>query len=191
MTNEGGQVASEEWVSFPGGELEGRRPKALCPACRDALKREATSRVSPQGVRPGGSRTLCFQCHQADLARERALKAAGDLDTASDARFQDQLPFEPLNKPRLDAFKAARAEARVASVQGIGQYVDRRRVAQIAARHALQRVAEGLSARQLVEPPAIASARASYSAGDRAWASAVHAAELQLPESWLPFVVSR
>jgi hypothetical protein len=191
MANEYAQVAAEEWVSFPGGELEGRRPRALCPACRDALKRQATLRVSLQSVRQNASRTLCFQCYQADLARERALKAAGDLDTATDARFQFQLPFEPLNRPRLDVLKAARAEARVASVQGLGQYVDKRRLAQIAARHALQRVAEGLSARQSVAPLAAASAPTPKFAGDGAWASAVHAAELQLPESWLPFVVSR
>ena len=27
------QVVTEEWVTFPGGELEGQRPKALCEAC--------------------------------------------------------------------------------------------------------------------------------------------------------------
>ena len=25
------EVVTEEWVTFPGGELEGRRPKALWP----------------------------------------------------------------------------------------------------------------------------------------------------------------
>ena len=29
------QVVTDEWVSFPGGELEGKRPKALCGACRE------------------------------------------------------------------------------------------------------------------------------------------------------------
>jgi hypothetical protein len=140
MANEYAQVAAEEWVSFPGGELEGRRPKALCAACRDALRRQASLKASAS-PRHSGGRTLCFQCYQADLARERALKAAGDLDTASDIRFQYQLPFEPLNKPRLDVLRAERAEARIASVQGLGQYVDKRRLAQMAARHALQRIA--------------------------------------------------
>ena len=28
------QVITEEWVTFPGGELEGKRPKVLCSACR-------------------------------------------------------------------------------------------------------------------------------------------------------------
>jgi len=48
------------------------------------------------------------------------------------------------------------------------------------ARHALQSIAAGLKARQLA-PAAQAEAMASV----------VHAAELQLPEAWLPYVVSR
>src|ERR1044072_4889437 len=42
------QVAENDWVAFPGGELEGERPKALCPACRAALKR----RTPAAGARP-------------------------------------------------------------------------------------------------------------------------------------------
>jgi hypothetical protein len=173
------QVVADEWVSFPGGELEGKRPKALCPACREALKREAAfpSRLS------GASRTsrpLCFQCYRAGLDRERAIQAAGELNTASEARFQSQLPFEPVNRARLETLKADRTSARTASVQGIGQFADRRRQAQIAARHALQAIAAGLRARQLT--PSIQA---------QTLAAAAHAAELQLPEAWLPFVVSR
>ena len=61
-----------------------------------------------------------------------------------------------------------------------GQYADRRRQAQIRARHALQAIAAGLEARRLT-PAAQAEAMGSI----------VHAAELQLPEAWLPYVVSR
>src|SRR5206468_12126549 len=50
---------------------------------------------------------------------------------------------------RLDSLKASRTDARVASVQGIGAYIDKRRHAQIAARHALQTIVAGLRARQL------------------------------------------
>ena len=164
------QNVAKEWVTFPGGELEGTRPKALCPACREAFKREA------RPARP----TLCFQCYRVDLDRERALRAAGELDTASDARFQSQLPFEPVNRVRLDTLKAARIDARATASQGIGQYADKRRHAQIEARHALQAIAAGLHARQLT--PA---------AQTQAMASAIHAAELQLPDAWLPYVVSR
>ena len=164
------QTVAKEWVTFPGGELEGTRPKALCPACREAFKREA------RPARP----TLCFQCYRVDLDRERALRAAGELDTASDARFQSQLPFEPVNRVRLDTLKAARIDARATASQGIGQYADKRRHAQIEARHALQAIAAGLHARQLT-PAAQA----------QAMASAIHAAELQLPDAWLPYVVSR
>lgn len=172
------QVVTDEWVTFPGGELEGRRPKVLCTACRDALKLETTT-YGPSGA-ARRSRLLCFDCYRAELARARSLKQAGDLDTASDERFQTQLPFEPVNQARLDTLKTARATARAADREGIGQYADKRRHAQIEARHALQAIAAGLKARRLA-PAAQA----------QAMASAVHAAELQLPEAWLPYVVSR
>ena len=177
MSAEKHEVVLEEWVTFPGGELEGKRPKALCPACREALNRQSST-PGQQSAR--GSRLLCFDCYRADLSRTRALKAAGELDTASVARFQTQLPFEPVNHSRLDQLKASRAEARAVERQGVGQYVNKRRRAQIEARHALQTIAAGLRARRLT-----ADARA------QAMASAIHAAELQLPEAWLPYVVSR
>jgi hypothetical protein len=65
-------------------------------------------------------------------------------------------------------------------VHGIGEYVNKRRQAQIAARRALQAIAAGLKSRSL--PPALEA---------DVLAAAAHAAELQLPESWLPFVVAR
>ncbi len=184
------QVQGEEWVSFPGGELEGKRPRVLCPACRETLKREAAgsspfgpsspSCLSSPSCPSRPSRPLCFQCYRAELDRERALRAAGDLDTASEARFQFQLPFEPVNRARLDMLKAERAEARTAASEGIGQYVDKRRHAQIEARRALQAIAAGLKTRQIA--PAVQL---------KTMDAAIHAAELQLPDAWLPFVVSR
>lgn len=171
------EPATDEWVAFPGGELEGKRPKVLCPACREALKL-AARRDRGMAGRPTGPRLLCFQCYRADLDRDRALKAAGDLDTTSDERFQYQLPLEAVNRPRLEMLKVDRAEARAAT----SPQVNARRHAQIEARHALHRIAAGLRAR-------------GFAAGDpdreRAIFQAVHAAELQLPDSWLPFVVSR
>src|SRR4029077_20881396 len=113
------QVVTDEWLTFPGGELEGKRPKVLCAGCREALKREAAIYGASGPARR--SRLLCFDCYRADLARTKALKAAGDLDTASEARFQTQLPFEPVNQARLAALKAERTEARSAASQGIGQ----------------------------------------------------------------------
>ena len=172
------QIVTDEWVTFPGGELEGQRPKALCAACREALNREAATYGASGGARR--SRLFCFDCYRADLARTRALKDAGELDTASAARFQTQLPFEPVNHARLEALKAQRVQERTASSQGIGQYADKRRHAQIQARHALQTIAAGLKARQLA--PAVQA---------QAMNAAIHAAELQLPEAWLPYVVSR
>ena len=169
------QVVSGEWVTFPGGELEGKRPRVLCLACRDAVGRAAVGRV------PWTRHTLCFQCYRAEIARERALKGAGELDTASAERFQTTLPFEPVNRPRLEMLKAERSTARGALLAtASGTFADRRRRAQMAARHALQRIAATLSAR-----------KASPADHARVMAAAIHAAELQLPESWLPFVVSR
>lgn len=165
-----GSGGADDWVTFPGGELEGKRPKAVCPACREAMNR---------GFVPT-ARTLCFQCYRAELERERTLRAAGNLDTGTEERFQAQLPFEQVNRARLAALKAARAEARAAANQGIGVYVDKRRQAQIAARHALQQIAEGLKAR-----------RVATAAAAKALEEATHAAELQLPDAWLPFVLSR
>jgi hypothetical protein len=162
-----------EWVSFPGGELEGPRPKGMCPTCLERLRTAAReSRVpSPEPRVP-----ICFQCYRVDQARERALRAARNLNTASEARFQDSLPFEPVNRARLERLRAERALSKT----GSARFADKRRHAQIAARHALDRIAAGLRSRGVREPkrhPAIADA--------------IHAAELQLPEAWIPFVVSR
>jgi hypothetical protein len=164
------QLEADDWVSFPGGELEGKRPKAVCPPCRETLNR-GIERVP---------RALCFQCYRLELDRERALRAAATVDTGTEERFQSQLPFEQVNRARLATLKAARAEARAAASQGAGAHADKRRQAQIAARHALQQIAEGLRARP--GAPAIAAGTLD---------DAAHAAELQLPESWLPFVLSR
>jgi hypothetical protein len=129
-------------------------------------------------------RTLCFQCYRAEMDRDRALKAAGELDTASAERFQTALPFEPVNMPRLGMLKAERSTARVSElVTSSGKFADRRRRAQLAARHALQRIAASLAGNSSSGP--------TSGNRERAIAAAIHAAELQLPESWLPFVVCR
>ncbi len=133
-------LKDSDWVGFPGGELEGKRPKALCPACREALQHRADGQPAPP------RRALCFQCYRAEIDRDRALKAAGQLDTASTERFQTALPFEPVNRPRLEMLKAERSTARASMLAtSSGKFADRRRQAQIAARHALQRIAQGLA----------------------------------------------
>ena len=134
------QSAEGEWITFPGGELEGRRPKACCLACQ--------RRGAP-------ARALCFQCYRAQLDRQRAIKRAGELDTATDARFEWAKPFEPVNRHRLEMLRAQRAAARGKT----SPFVQRRRQAQIEARHALAGIAAGVRARAL-----------------------------RLPEAWLPFV---
>jgi hypothetical protein len=168
------QVVDREWVSFPGGELEAPRPTVLCPACRRKLQANLANRSN------SANPPLCFACYRAGLERERALKAAGELDTASEARFQSTLPFEAVNQSRLARLRNERATARIASQAGVGRYVDKRRHAQIAARHALERIVIGLRDRH-----------APAAETDRVLSTAMHAAELQLPDAWLPFVMSR
>jgi hypothetical protein len=169
-------AAEGAWVAFPGGELEGRPPRTLCPVCRAALRQHGIRQRRPKAGRQ--SRTLCFACYRADLARQRARAAAGALDTASVQRFQALLPFEPVDRARLERLRSERATARVELQSGRGRFTDRRRRAQIAARHALQRLAAGLQTRD----DGAAAER------ERRWAAALHAAELQLPASWMPFV---
>jgi hypothetical protein len=76
--------------------------------------------------------------------------------------------------------KVERSAARSVTGAGTGQFVDRRRQAQIVARHALQAIAAGVHLKQ-----------APAGTRERLMAIGVHAAELQLPEAWLPFVVAR
>ena len=148
-----GQVGEGQWVALPGGELEGRRPNVLCGPCR--MRRAIGAE----------RKAVCFECYKADARRQRAFEAAATVNTGSAGRFQFGLPFEAVDRGRLDRLKAERAAARQQLRVGAGRFVDRRRRAQIAARHALQQLGTGLRVR------------------------GIHAAELQLPESWLPFVV--
>jgi hypothetical protein len=142
-------------------------------------------------------RTLCFQCYRAGLDRDRALRAAATLDTASDARFQYQLPFEPLDSARLAVLKTQRAEQRGVMLHGAERFADKRRRAQIVARHALQAIALELRSHRDgdagCDPDATRRRPGNDTDArrrDRAIAMAIHAAELQLPDAWLPFVVS-
>jgi hypothetical protein len=141
-------------MQFPGGELEGRKTAVLCPKCQD-------DRCRPTLPSP----TLCFQCYRLGLERDRALLAAANFEAATSERFQESLPFEAVNRARLTRLRSERSaeRRRQASAEDVHRFVDRRRRAQIEARHALDRIAHGLSVRP----------------------------ELQFPESWLPFVVGR
>ncbi len=221
MSHKTVQMVDDEWMTFPGGELEGRRVKALCPGCREQLKRVAVGKGG-DAIRPRAA--LCFQCYRAELdsacgPREHSESApaarvgvgphANEITSgtarASDSpepkalgvgpqrreesgapravenvRWQWLLPFEPVNKPRLERLKAERVAARATIHVDAGRYADKRRQAQIAARHALDAIAAGLDLGQLAPTER-----------DRLMDGAIHAAELQLPESWLAFVVAR
>jgi hypothetical protein len=173
-------VASEtDWIPFPGGELEGKRPRALCPSCRSRAEQ-----AQEGDTHSDGPSALCFQCYLLELQRDRKIKAAGDLDTATEARFQSALPFEPVNTSRLARLQTERQAAQARARIGVGGYIEKRRRAQIEARHALARVFQGLKDRRLIEAGHLKSRESALEAATRA-------AELQLPEAWLPFVVSR
>jgi hypothetical protein len=146
-----------EWLSFPGGELEGERPVGECPACRERRGKEATNRRPDEGAR-----TLCFQCYRAGWQRERAIRAAGERFTASAERFAALVPFEAVDARRLGRLKMARAETRTAAQSGARRFESRRRRAQIAARHAV-------------------------SAGTDRSGRPASVAGLPLPAAWLPF----
>jgi hypothetical protein len=133
--------------------------------------------------RSSGKAALCFLCYRAELDRARALRAAGVFNAASEERFQESLPFEPVNLPRLAMLKAERLRAQAAGPGSAQSFTQRRHRAQIAARHALQQALGAIRAS--------GTRSSSQSAATRAAMSLVRAAELQLPESWLPFVVSR
>jgi len=172
-----GTSAESEWLALPGGELEAPKPRLLCLRCRERLRQAAARGAWPTAEeRP---KTLCFGCYRAQVERDRKIRAAANVEAASEARFQCTLPFEPVNRARLNQLRAARRHARQAEQQGAGVYIDKRRRAQIAARHALQRLAEGLHAHAITTPEHRPTSLA-----------ALHAAELQLPEAWLPFVGS-
>jgi hypothetical protein len=111
---------------------------------------------------------LCFQCYRAGLDHDLALKAASQLATATEERFQFLLPFEPVNRARLARLRAERGAARAGLRAGRGIYADRRRKAQMVARQALQRLATGPRVRAVNLGP-----------------------ELQLPEAWRPFAGRR
>jgi hypothetical protein len=158
------QLLQAEWVPFSGGELEGCRPRALCADCRTKLDK-------------GAHTTLCFHCYRLEIERQRALKAAGELNTASEERFQCALPLERVNHARLARLKVERQQARSAQAKA-SPYVDRRRQAQINARHALSRLAEGLRSYRLTQEQKQAVVQA-------------RGANAPIPEAWLPFVSAR
>jgi hypothetical protein len=82
-------IKDSDWVGFPGGELEGKRPKVLCPGCRQLLQeRAAGSQPCRDAVRPRhrrGCRSVCRwlasrpttrQCQACDTSPSRARKGS-------------------------------------------------------------------------------------------------------------------
>jgi hypothetical protein len=170
MIEAGSEPLGGEWVLLPGGELEARRPRAWCRACRAAVRGAGETRLSG---------ALCFECYRAERRREAALSAAGRLFTGSAERLQAGLPFEPVNRPRLARLRMERLALRTAE-RTSHPHADRRRRAQLEARRTLSALAQGLWVRAV---PATVH-RPTPEAAARAAAG-------PFPESWLPFVVGR
>ena len=60
---------------------------------------------------PYSPRAICFECHRADRRREEAIKAAGEFEGSPEGiavRFQDGLPFEPVDSH--EGYKLLRVE---------------------------------------------------------------------------------
>ena len=169
-------VPDTDWTPFPGGELEGAADTALCPACRLAARDQATGEARCPA--------LCFQCFRLGVERNRKLREAGDLNTASEARFQTSLPFEPVNHARLTRLKAERQQARTMAREGVGVYIEKRRRAQVEARHALVTIFQGLKQRRLTSASEWVTTRSTCPVPP-------NASDLQLPASWLPFVAAQ
>lgn len=163
------QLVEKEWIAFPGGELEGPRPKVYCAECR-VTRRHAASLAK---------RTLCFKCYRLGLERERGIKAAAELNTASEIRFQTTLPFQPVDRVRLATLRASHAAVKAESVKRAGSYTHRRRRAQITARHALERISQGLRSRHV------------NVVMNREGDNITRTAKLEVPPAWLPFVGAR
>jgi hypothetical protein len=175
------QATEEEWVGFPGGELEGQPPRLRCSSCRERTRGSWRSwRAIGRSARDGSRKPLCFQCYRGELDRKRTLAAARALDTASEARFATIRPFEPVDRTRLVLLKAERATARGSANSGAARFASQRRQAQIAARRAVEPRADGLKGGRW--PADVVQSGDCRLAG---------AAELQFPASWLPFVISR
>ena len=173
MAHETRQTIQEEWVTFPGGELEGKRPKALC---QRAARPKSGSRHRAYHGAPGTSSVVLPVLP----GRVGAIEPCSCWSARHSIRgtLQVQLPFEPVNEPRLAKLKWIAPSAQLRSSESAASSTSGVRHKSPHATRS-QMIAAGLRTRQL--------------AGDnvRAMDMAIHAAELQLPESWLPFVVSR
>ena len=135
----------------------------------------------------------CAACRARGGARSRALRCVSSVIARSWIRngpsrppvswiplqtsvFGRPLPFEPIDQlPRLQMLRLERAAERAAFADGRRPlaWTKRRQGAEIT-----RRVTRSSGSRRASEARGVTLA-------------AIHAAELQLPEAWLPFVVSR
>jgi hypothetical protein len=106
-----------DWVTFPGGELEGERPNAMCTRCRErafSANRVDSTSVFPSSLPalPDRPAPLCFQCYRLELERQRRARAASELQAMSEERLQFLLPLEAVDQPRLTMLRAELAQGR-------------------------------------------------------------------------------
>ena len=136
------QVVDPEWVPLSGGDLEARRPRAMCPACTaKAHRRLSVARLLPCVPRVRNP-PPALSVFGLGWRAERALIAARDAPSVSVAGFQDVLPLEPVRSRELERLRMARVSIRTTAEFGAGAFEHRRRQAQMAARHELGRTGE-------------------------------------------------
>ena len=148
------QAVAHEWVSFPVGNWKASGHEALCPACREALKAAAVRGVTEATCGSGGVSEPAARCASSATAPTWIASALCARPAPStrrpSARFQEQLPFEPVNEGRLAMLSVERTTTRGAllrAVQSGSPIVAAAR--KWTARHALQSILAVRPARAL------------------------------------------
>ena len=82
------QTTENEWVTLPGGELEGRRPKTLCGPCRVRKAAGAPARAicfekSSEINAPPKPRTKAYTIIEPLIESRRSMPNAGNTTLAS------------------------------------------------------------------------------------------------------------
>ena len=155
------KVLKENGLRFPGGELEGPRPKGLCPACRLRAFRASASQGSGRLERrrtrvPAPSPWARASSPYLFPVLSRRPGARAGVAGGPQPQHRVRGALSRLAAVRAGEPRAARAPARGRWASdrrsAAARFADKRRHAQIAARHALDRIAAGLRSRGVGEP---------------------------------------
>ena len=120
------KLLKKNGLRFQAASWKGSGPRCMCPACRLRAFRASASqgraprtrRASPESRAPSPESRSVFSATASTRRASGRCSAARNLNTASEARFQDSLPFEPVNRARLERLRAERSTARAALKSG-------------------------------------------------------------------------